>query len=182
MFEAIKHDLIHSLSGSHFQHKVSLNFFRVLKSFFVKEFKAIFMYRVYNYTDRKGLSLITFLLYEYSKRRYSVDISPRAKIQGGVRIAHCSDIVIGPNASIGYGTVIFNGVTMGKKYPGAKGGMPQVGMNVTLGTGAKLLGSITIGNNARIGANSVVIHDVPESSTAMGIPAKVKVKKDEGNL
>jgi serine O-acetyltransferase len=181
MFKSIKQDLLHSLAGSHFQHKVSLNVLNVLKSFFVKEFKALFMYRVYHYTDRKKLSLITFLLYEYSKRRYGVDIAPRAKLEGGIRIAHCSDIVIGPNAVIGYGTVIFNGVTLGKKYPGAKGGMPQVGKNVTLGTGAKILGEVTIGDNARIGANSVVMISVPAGATAVGAPAVVKIKKDTGN-
>lgn len=176
MFKVIKDDLRHSLAGSHFQHEISLNFFNVLKSFFVKEFKAVLMYRIYHYTDRKKLSLLTFLLYEYSKRRYAVDIAPRAKIEGGIRIAHCFDIVIGPNASIGYGTVIFNGVTLGKKYPGAKGGMPQVGKHVTIGTGAKLLGSITIGDYAKIGANSVVLSSVEAGAVAVGVPAVVKKK------
>jgi serine O-acetyltransferase len=147
----------------------------------VKECKALLMYRLYHFTDRKRLSLITFFLYEYSKRRYGVDIAPRARIEGGVRIAHCSDIVIGPNAGIGYGTVIFNGVTLGKKYPGAKGGMPQVGKNVTLGTGAKLLGEIVVGDGARIGANSVVMISVPAGATAVGAPAKIKGQKESSN-
>lgn len=174
MFTAIKQDLKHSLAGSHFQHDVSLNFFNVVKSFFVKEFKAVFMYRIYHYTDKKKLSALTFLLYEYSKRRYAVDIAPRAKIEPGIRIAHCFDIVIGPNAVIGYGTVIFNGVTLGKKYPGVKGGMPKVGKHVTLGTGAKLLGEIEIGDYAKIGANSVVISSIEAGAVAVGVPAVVK--------
>lgn len=174
-FQYVKRDMLHFLSGSHYESKVCLHFFNALKSFFCKEFQAVFTFRVYNAFSRRKLHPFTFFLYQFAKFIYGIDIAPKAKIGPGLRIVHCSDIVIGPNVIIGNDCVLFNGTTMGKRKPGGKDGMPKVGNNVTIGTGAKLLGRITIGNSAKIGANSVVLIDVPENATAIGVPATVKL-------
>ena len=94
-----------------------------------------------------------------------------AKIGGGLRIDHFGAIVISPGAVIGRNCTIRQGVTIGNRK--SLDDIPVIGDNVSIGAGAKILGAIHVGNNARIGANAVVICDVPDGCTAVGIPAKV---------
>lgn len=99
------------------------------------------------------------------------EIHLTCKLGGGLLIPHPNGIVIHPDAVIGVNCLIFQQVTIG----GRSGvGIPRVGGHVDIGAGAKILGGVCIGNHARIGANAVVITDIPECVDAVGIPAKVR--------
>ncbi|EFK4121112.1 serine acetyltransferase [Escherichia coli] len=115
------------------------------------------------------------LVIEYSIRIiFSSDISLRARIGGGLVIMHGHDIVIGRDVVIGRNCKILNGVTLDNKdTESTENQQPVVGDNVIIGTGAKILGKVVIGNNVKIGANSVVISDIAPDSVAVGIPARV---------
>lgn len=109
---------------------------------------------------------------------YASDISCAAQISGGLNIMHGHDIVIGSGAVIGPNCKIFNGVTLGNKdTESAEICQPTLQAGVIVGTGAKLLGAITIGEGAKIGANSVVTKDVPAGQTWVGVPARPLVKR-----
>lgn len=106
---------------------------------------------------------------------FSSDISCKAKIGGGLHLVHGHDIVIGKDVYIGERCKIFNGVTLGNKNTETGFNLqPKIGDDVVLSTGCKILGKITIGSNSIIGANSVVLIDIPENSIAVGVPAKIK--------
>ena len=101
------------------------------------------------------------------------DIPVNTLIGGGVLLPHPIGIVIHPNAEIGPNCLIFQQVTLGtgnRKKPG----IPRIGGHVDIGAGAKILGGIVIGDHARIGANSVVMDDVPSGRLAVGVPARLK--------
>lgn len=118
------------------------------------------------------------LIVEYFIRIiFASDISCKSKIGGGLMIVHGHDIVIGGDVVIGENCKIFNGVTLGNKN--TESGInhqPTVGDGVVLSTGCKILGGILIGSNAVVGANSVVLMDVPCGSIAVGVPAVIKNK------
>lgn len=101
--------------------------------------------------------------------KYSVAVSRNCKIGENLKIAHFLGLVIGSGAVIGDNCEIYHQVTIGKK----NNGYPIIGNNVKIYTGAKIIGNIRIGDNAIIGANSVVLKDIPKNSTAVGIPAKI---------
>lgn len=104
---------------------------------------------------------------------YASDISCAANIAGGINIMHGHDIVIGSGVVIGPNCKIFNGVTMGNKDTESTNiCQPTLHSNVVIGTGAKLLGAIIIGEGAKIGANSVVTKHVPAGQTWVGVPAR----------
>lgn len=104
---------------------------------------------------------------------YASDISCSASIAGGLNIMHGHDIVIGSGVVIGPNCKIFNGVTMGNKdTESAVIAQPVLEEGVIVGTGAKLLGQIRIGARAKIGANSVVLKDIPAGEVWAGVPAK----------
>ena len=101
-----------------------------------------------------------------------VELPCEAVVGRNFRIDHFGDIIVSGYARFGDDCVIRNGVTVGlqnEEEPAA----PQMGNNVSIGAGAKVLGPITIGDNVKIGANAVVIRDVPPNSIAVGVPAKV---------
>jgi serine O-acetyltransferase len=119
------------------------------------------------------------LMIEYFIRIFfSSDISCRATIGPGVNLMHGHGIVIGSKVVIGSNCKIFDNTSFGNKYTeSADLEQPVIGDNCVIGTGAKILGGISIGNNCIIGANSVVIKDLPSNSVAAGVPAQIiKVK------
>ena len=100
----------------------------------------------------------------------NIEIHPRAAIGDGLFIDHGTGVVIGETAEVGANVTMYQGVTLGGTGFATGKRHPTVEDNVTIGSGAKLLGPITIGHGAKIGANSVVIHDVPPNSTVVGVP------------
>ena len=102
---------------------------------------------------------------------FNCSIPPTAVLEDGVEIAHGIGIVIHQNSVIGKGTKIYQNVTIGS------GNGPKIGENCVLGCGCCILGDIIIGNNVKVGANAVVLQDVPDGCTVVGIPAKI-IKKN----
>lgn len=177
MFENIKEDI-----------KVvyyDKNIKNYVKAFLEHSVHIVLLFRLGNYCDSTipifG-KILRFIIEYLIRILYSSDISCKAKIGKGFRIMHGHDIVIGANVVIGDYCKIFNGVTLGNKnteIPDSK--QPTLQDNVVISTGAKVLGGITIGANSIVGANSVVINDIPENSIAVGIPSRV-VKRNENKI
>lgn len=98
------------------------------------------------------------------------DVPLNAAIGGGFAMPHPNGIVIHPGATIGPNCIVFQQVTIGTRVGE---GLPRIGGDVEIGAGAKILGPVTIGHHAKIGANAVVLTDIPEQATAAGIPARI---------
>ncbi|MBX3272366.1 MAG: serine acetyltransferase [Sandaracinaceae bacterium] len=101
------------------------------------------------------------------------DIPVNATIAGGLVMPHPNGVVVHPDAVIGPNCLLLQQVTVGY---GPRPGLPTIGGNVDVGAGAKILGGVRIGDHAKIGANAVVIDDVPDGATAVGVPARVRAK------
>ena len=114
---------------------------------------------------------------QYAKFRTGVEIHPGAKIGTGVFLDHGSGIVIGETAEVGDGCTLYQGVTLGGTGKDTGKRHPTLGKNVTVGSGAKVLGPFTIGDNSKIAAGAVVLKEIPPNATAVGVPAQV-VKLD----
>lgn len=106
----------------------------------------------------------------YSK--YNIIISHKSDIKGVINFPHPLGIVIGEGVIIGNNVTIYQNVTLGRKDKEINK-YPIIGDNVTIYAGAKILGNVKIGNNAIVGANAVVLKDVPDNSIAVGVPAKI---------
>lgn len=137
---------------------------------------AIVNYRIANILYHKGFKIIARIWMGINQMITNIDIHPACKIGRRVFIDHGIGVVIGETAEVGDDVTIYQGVSLGgvsldkvKRHPTLENG-------VVVGAGAKILGNIIIGENAKIGANSVVIKDVPPDTTAVGIPARV-IKK-----
>ena len=139
---------------------------------FYKGFHALQAYRVANYWVEEKLSFSLYIQSVVSEK-FNVDIHPKAKMGKGIMVDHASGVVIGETAIVGDYSSIFHGVTLGGV--GSEKGQrhPQVGKNVLLSANSTIVGNIKIGDNAKIGAGSVVIDDIPKDCTAVGVPAKV---------
>jgi len=123
----------------------------------------------------KGLSFLNFLL-------FGIEASSKVKIGEGLFLPHTTGTILGAE-SIGKNVTIMHGVTLGAReidFHYSLESRPVIGNNVFIGAGAKIIGPIKIGDNARIGANAVVLKDVPPSALAVGVPAIIKqTKKDK---
>lgn len=116
------------------------------------------------------LAKIIQIHYRY---KFGIDIRPETEIGPGLYIGHFGGIVVASTAHIGRNCNLSQCVTIGVAATTRKQGHPVIGDNVYIGSGAKIIGPVTIGNNCAIGANAVVTKDIPSHSTAVGIPAKV---------
>ena len=114
---------------------------------------------------------------QFAKFCTGVEIHPGAKIGTGVFIDHGCGIVIGETAEVGDGCTLYQGVTLGGTGKDTGKRHPTLGKNVTVGSGAKVLGPFTIGDNSKIAAGAVVLKEIPPNATAVGVPAQV-VKLD----
>jgi serine O-acetyltransferase len=117
------------------------------------------------------------MISQLSRHYTGIEIHPGAQIGKGFFIDHGMGVVIGETAEIGDNCTLYQGVTLGGTGKDIGKRHPTLGDNVMVGAGAKVLGPLTIGSNSKIAANAVVLHAVPENSTAVGIPAKV-VRRD----
>ncbi|MBI3546963.1 MAG: serine O-acetyltransferase [Gammaproteobacteria bacterium] len=119
------------------------------------------------------LRLLARLLSQLARWLTGIEIHPGAKIGRRFFIDHGMGVVIGETAEIGDDCTLYHGVTLGGTTWNKQKRHPTLGNNVVVGAGAKILGPLTIGNNARIGSNSVVVKDVPEGATVVGIPGRI---------
>lgn len=142
---------------------------------------AIWIYRIAHFFWRIRLKLLARILSNLARFLTRIEIHPAAIIGKGLVIDHGTGVVIGETAIIGNDVLIYHGVTLGGRgTQTSEKRHPTICDNVIIGAGAKILGDIKIGNRARVGANAVVLKDVPAGATAIGVPAKI-VNKDDLN-
>jgi len=139
---------------------------------------AIINHRIANRLYYKGLKKLARVITGICSICTKTDIHPAATIGRRVFIDHAIGVVIGATTIIEDDVLIYQGVTLGGVSLDKGKRHPTIKSNVVLGSGAKILGNITIGENSKIGANSVVVTDVPKNSTAIGVPARI-IKKDD---
>lgn len=153
---------------------------KALEIILYASFWAMLFHRFGHALNAIGLPFVPRLLSQVARFLTGIEIHPGARIGGGLFIDHGMGVVIGETAVIGTDVTLFHGVTLGgvDARPGRR--HPQLGDSVLVGAGAKILGPITIGNGARIGAQAVVLADVPPHTTAVGIPAQIHWRSQEG--
>ena len=105
------------------------------------------------------------------------DIPLNARLDGGLMLPHPNGVVIHPDAHIGPNCIIFQQVTVGTREHSSQ--VPHIGGDVSLGAGAKVLGAVTVGDHARVGANAVVLGDVPSRAVAAGVPARIVGRRED---
>ena len=138
---------------------------------------ALLMHRAAHALHVRGMKLSARAVSQFAKFLTGVEIHPGATIGRGLFIDHGSGVVIGETAIIGDNCTIYQGATLGGTGKETGKRHPTLGDNVMVGAGAKLLGNFTVGSGAKIAAGAVVLKDVPENCTAVGIPAHI-VRKD----
>src|SRR5580693_3094261 len=131
---------------------------------------AVWFYRINHWLWNRGFWLLARWLSQVSRFLTGIEIHPGATIGRRLFIDHGLGVVIGETAIVGDGVTLYQGVTLGGTGFETGKRHPTVQDNVTIGSGAKLLGPIEIGHGAKIGANSVVVRDVPPNSTVVGVP------------
>jgi serine O-acetyltransferase len=144
---------------------------------------ALLAYRLANALHRGGVPVFPRMLAAVSRSLTGIEIHPAAVIGCGLFIDHGMGVVIGETAEIGDDVTLYQGVTLGGTGFATGKRHPTIQDNVTIGSGAKLLGPIVVGHGSKIGANSVVIHDVPPNSTVVGNPGhpvRVEGRRPEG--
>jgi serine O-acetyltransferase len=144
---------------------------------------ALLAHRVAHALHRAGVPMLPRLIAAVSRAVTGIEIHPAARIGDGLFIDHGMGVVIGETAQIGDNVTLYQGVTLGGTGFATGKRHPTVQDNVTIGSGAKLLGPITVGHGSKIGANTVVIHDVPPNSTVVGNPGhpvRVEGRRPEG--
>ena len=141
--------------------------------------KAVFMHRIANFFAIAKFDLVARIISQFSRFMTGIEIHPKAKIGKNLFIDHGMGVVIGETSDIGDNVTIYHMVTLGGISPSINSDNqreikrhPTLQDNVVVGSGAQVLGPITIGKNAKIGANAVVTKDVPENGVMVGIPAK----------
>lgn len=141
--------------------------------FLYPSFKALLCYRISHYLYKKNHFYLARFLCERAKRKTGIEIHPGAEIGENLFIDHGTGVVIGETSIVGDNVTIYHGVTLGGTGKDKGKRHPTIGNNVMIGCGAKLLGNIKIGDNVKIGANSVILEDVPDNATVVGIPGKI---------
>jgi serine O-acetyltransferase len=134
---------------------------------------AILLHRVAHFFYRKRLFLLARLISHWNRFLTGIEIHPGAKLGKGVFIDHGLGVVIGETAEVGDNVTIYQGVTLGGTGKEKGKRHPTIGEGVVLGVGAKVLGAITVGAGARVGAGAVVIKPVPPGCTVVGVPGRI---------
>lgn len=138
---------------------------------------AVVLYRLAQWFRKIHLGLVSYILLDINKFFNGCVIGKNAEFDAGLVLMHPVGIVINGGVKGGRNIVIESGVVIGSARNGLPVEVPKLGNNIFIGAGAKVLGGITIGDNVKIGANSVVIRDVPSGATVVGIPGRI-VRKD----
>lgn len=136
-------------------------------------FHALVAHRLIHSLYNAGIPILPRFFSNVARFLTQIEIHPRAKIGNGIFIDHGSGVVIGETSELGDGCTIYQGVTLGGTSLSHGKRHPTLGRNVTVGVNSSVLGAIVIGDNAKIGAGSVVVKDVPANATVVGVPARV---------
>lgn len=149
-------------------------------------FHAIILYRLAHWFQVRKLTTIARMISQFARFLTGIEIHPGAKIGKGFFIDHGAGVVIGETAEIGDNVTLYQGVTLGGTGKEKGKRHPTLGDNVMVSAGAKVLGSMKIGNNVKIGAGSVVLTPVPDNCTVVGVPGRIVIhngnKVDRDNL
>ncbi|MFS1516773.1 serine O-acetyltransferase EpsC [Bacillus sp. SCS-151] len=137
---------------------------------------AIWSHRIAHGLFKRKLFFLARLISQISRFFTGIEIHPGAQIGRRLFIDHGMGVVIGETCEIGDNVTIYQGVTLGGTGKEKGKRHPTIKDNALIAAGAKVLGSITIGENSKIGGGSVVLHDVPDNSTAVGIPGRIVIK------
>src|SRR6266581_6282576 len=144
-------------------------------------FHALLAYRVSHWLKSYNVPFVPRAISQIARWLTGIEIHPSATIGSGFFIDHGMGVVIGETAEIGNYVTLFQGVTLGGTGKERGKRHPTLGNHVVVGAGAKILGGIRIGDNVKIGANSVVLKSVPENSTVIGVPGRI-IKADGARL
>ena len=151
--------------------------------------KAFFFHQISNFFYKAGFDLVARIVSQIIRFFTGIEIHPGAKIGRKLFIDHGMGVVIGETSEIGDNVTIYHNVTLGGSSPSIDSERqrhekrhPTIGNDVVIGSGAQIIGPIKVGNNARIAANAVVVKDVPENATMVGIPAKAVKLENKGSF
>jgi len=146
----------------------------ILRTLLTDGTSAMILFRISDFLQRHYLGILGMFVSKFNYHWNSIVIGQGAKFGEGFVILHSVGVVINGATICGKNLIIEHGVTIGaEKYQ-----IPKLGDNIFIGSGAKVLGNVTIGNNVKIGANAVVVKDIPDNVTAVGVPAKVLIKNE----
>lgn len=140
--------------------------------------QAIILYRIAHLLHKLGVFFLPRFISHFARFLTGIEIHPGARIGKGVFIDHGMGVVIGETAVVGDYCLLYQGVTLGGTGKESGKRHPTLGRNVTVGSGAKILGNIYIGSNVRVGAVAVVLKDIPANSTVVGIPGRIIAQGD----
>lgn len=149
-----------------------------MEVFLYPSFKAILKYRKAHKLYEKGHFYRARKISQKTARKTGIEIHPGARIGEGLFIDHGHGVVIGETAIIGNNVTLYQGVTLGGTGKEHGKRHPTLGSNIMVGAGAKILGSVNIGDNCKIGAGSVVVKDVPANCTVVGVPGRIVIRDD----
>ncbi len=138
---------------------------------------AVLYHRAAHFFYRRDMKFIARMISQHARFMTGVEIHPGAKIGKGLLIDHGAGVVIGETAVVGDNCTIYQGVTLGGTGKDVGKRHPTIGNNVMIGSGAKVLGPVKVGDNSKIAAGAVVLNEVPADSTAVGVPARVISRK-----
>ena len=151
--------------------------------------KAVFFHHLAHNIWNYKFYLIARMLSQFSRFLTGIEIHPAAKIGKNLFIDHGMGVVIGETSEVGDNVTIYHNVTLGGSSPSIDSERqrhekrhPTIGNDVVIGSGAQIIGPIKVGNNSRIAANAVVVKDVPENATMVGIPAKAVKLENKGSF
>tara|TARA_X000001036_G_scaffold382766_1_gene375697 strand:+ start:259 stop:834 length:576 start_codon:yes stop_codon:yes gene_type:complete len=151
--------------------------------------KAVFFHKIANFFYVADFDLIARIISQITRFFTGIEIHPGAKIGKNLFIDHGMGVVIGETSEIGNNVTIYHAVTLGGISPSVDSDSqrnekrhPTIGDEVVIGSGAQIIGPVKVGNRSRIAANAVVVNNVPENATMVGIPAKVVKVGNEGKF
>ena len=151
--------------------------------------KAVFFHKFAHLFHVAGFDLIARIISQTIRFFTGIEIHPGAKIGKNLFIDHGMGVVIGETSEIGDNVTIYHAVTLGGSSPSIDSERqrhekrhPTIGNDVVIGSGAQVIGPVNVGNGARIAANAVVVKDVPENATMVGVPAKAVKLENKGNF
>ena len=151
--------------------------------------KAVFFHKIANFFAIAKFHLVARIISQFSRFLTGIEIHPRANIGKNLFIDHGMGVVIGETSEIGNNVTIYHAVTLGGSSPSVDSERqrhekrhPTIGDDVVIGSGAQIIGPIKVGNNSRIAANAVVVKDVPDNATMVGIPAKAVKLENKGSF